>query len=253
MNINDVRSKYLEFFSAREHMPVPSSSLIPGNDPTTLFTGSGMQPLIPYLLGKEHALGNRLVNSQKCFRAEDIEEVGDNRHITFFEMLGNWSLGDYFKKEQLPWLFEFLTSEIGLDPHNLYVTAFIGDEKNGISRDTESAAIWKQLFADKGIEAAEVAIGSEADGHRLGMQGGRIFYYDAKKNRWSRAGAPANKDADIFHTDVFEDIIELLEKFSKKSYDDSRYTRSFRIIADHIRAATFMLGDGLRPSNTHRG
>ena len=176
MNINEIRSKYLEFFSAREHMPVPSSSLIPGNDPTTLFTGSGMQPLIPYLLGKEHALGNRLVNSQKCFRAEDIEEVGDNRHITFFEMLGNWSLGDYFKKEQLPWLFEFLTSEIGLDPHNLYVTAFIGDEKNGISRDTESAAIWKQLFADKGIEAAEVAIGSEADGHRLGMQGGRIFY-----------------------------------------------------------------------------
>ena len=339
MNINEIRSKYLEFFSAREHMPVPSSSLIPGNDPTTLFTGSGMQPLIPYLLGKEHALGNRLVNSQKCFRAEDIEEVGDNRHITFFEMLGNWSLGDYFKKEQLPWLFEFLTSEIGLDPHNLYVTAFIGDEKNGISRDTESAAIWKQLFADKGIEAAEVAIGSEADGHRLGMQGGRIFYYDAKKNWWSRAGTPenmpagepggpdsevfydfgstgspqavrhdakygpechpncecgrfleiansvfmqyikqpdgsfmllpkqnvdfgggleriaaaSNKDPDIFHTDVFEDIIELLEKFSKKSYDDSRYTRSFRIIADHIRAATFMLGDGVRPSNTERG
>src|SRR3989344_1112375 len=332
MNINDVRTKYLEFFSAREHMPVPSSSLIPGNDPTTLFTGSGMQPLIPYLLGKEHALGNRLVNSQKCFRAEDSEEVGDNRHITFFEMLGNWSLGDYFKKEQLPWLFEFLTSEIGLDPHNLYVTAFIGDEKNGISRDTESAAIWKQLFADKGIEAAEVAIGSEADGHRLGMQCGRIFYYDAKKNWWSRAGTPenmpagepggpdsevfydfgtahdakygpechpncecgrfleiansvfmqyikqpdgsftllpkqnvdfgggleriaaaSNKEPDIFQTDVFEDIIELLEKFSKKSYDDSRYTRSFRIIADHIRAATFMLADGVRPSNTERG
>ncbi|MEK7479975.1 MAG: alanine--tRNA ligase [Patescibacteria group bacterium] len=332
MNINDVRTKYLEFFSAREHMPVPSSSLVPGNDPTTLFTGSGMQPLIPYLLGKEHALGNRLVNSQKCFRAEDIEEVGDNRHITFFEMLGNWSLGDYFKKEQLPWLFEFLTSEIGLDPRNLYVTAFIGDEKNNIPRDTESAAIWKQLFADKGIDAEEVAIGSEADGYRLGMRGGRIFYYDAKKNWWSRAGVPenmpagepggpdsevfydfgtphdpkygkechpncecgrfleiansvfmqyikqpdgsftllpkqnvdfgggleriaaaSNKEPDIFQTDVFEDIIELLEKFSKKSYDDSRYTRSFRIIADHIRAATFMLADGVRPSNTERG
>ena len=295
MTINEIRSKYLEFFSARAHMPVPSSSLIPGNDPTTLFTGSGMQPLIPYLLGKEHALGNRLVNSQKCFRAEDIEEVGDNRHITFFEMLGNWSLGDYFKKEQLPWLFEFLTEEIGLDPRNLYVTAFIGDEKNNIPRDTESAAIWKKLFADKGIEAAEVAIGSEADGYRLGMRGGRIFYYDAKKNWWSRAGTPenmpagepggpdsevfydfgtahdakfgaechpncecgrfleiansvfmqyikqsdgsftllpkqnvdfgggleriaaaSNKEPDIFQTDVFEDIIELLEKFSKK-------------------------------------
>ena len=336
MNINEIRTKYLEFFSAREHMPVPSSSLIPGNDPTTLFTGSGMQPLIPYLLGKEHALGNRLVNSQKCFRAEDIEEVGDNRHITFFEMLGNWSLGDYFKKEQLPWLFEFLTEEIGLDPQNLYVTAFIGDEKNNIPRDTESAAIWKQLFAGKGIEAAEIAIGSEADGYRLGMRGGRIFYYDAKKNWWSRAGTPenmpagepggpdsevfydfghsgliandpkygkechpncecgrfleiansvfmqyikqpdgsftllpkqnvdfgggleriaaaSNKEPDIFQTDVFEDIIELLEKFSKKSYDDSRYTRSFRIIADHIRAASFMLADGVRPSNTERG
>ncbi len=332
MNINEVRSKYLEFFSARAHMPIPSSSLIPGNDPTTLFTGSGMQPLIPYLLGKEHALGNRLVNSQKCFRAEDIEEVGDNRHITFFEMLGNWSLGDYFKKEQLPWLFEFLVDEIGLDPENLYVTVFIGDKKNNIPRDTESATIWKKLFADKGIEAAEVAIGSEADGARLGMRGGRIFYYDAKKNWWSRAGVPenmpagepggpdsevfydfgtahdekfgaechpncdcgrfleiansvfmqyikqpdgsftllpkqnvdfgggleriaaaSNKDPDIFQTDVFQEVIELLEHFSKKSYDDSTSRRSFRIIADHIRAATFMIADGVRPSNTERG
>src|SRR3990167_6735056 len=332
MTINEVRTKYLEFFSARAHMPVPSSSLIPGNDPTTLFTGSGMQPLIPYLLGKEHALGNRLVNSQKCFRAEDIEEVGDNRHITFFEMLGNWSLGDYFKKEQLPWLFEFLTDEIGLDPHNLYVTAFIGDEKNNIPRDTESAAIWKQLFAGKGIEAAEVAIGSEADGYRLGMRGGRIFYYDAKKNWWSRAGVPENMpagepggpdsevfydfgtphdpkfgaechpncdcgrfleignsvfmqylkqpdgsfallpkqnvdfgggleriaaaaqgDPDVFAIDVFADTIGLLIHFSGKEYTDSRYQRSFRIVADHMRAAMFMLEAGVRPSNTERG
>ena len=342
MNINEIRTKYLEFFSARAHMPVPSSSLVPGNDPTTLFTGSGMQPLIPYLLGKEHALGNRLVNSQKCFRAEDIEEVGDNRHTTFFEMLGNWSLGDYFKKEQLPWFFEFLTEKVGIDARNLYVTAFIGDKKNNIPRDTESATIWKELFSKKGIDAEEVVIGSEADGYRLGMRAssssgsladeGRIFYYDAKKNWWSRAGTPENMPAgepggpdsevfydfgtahdpkfgkechpncdcgrfleignsvfmqyikqpdgsfallpkqnvdfgggleriamaasgkpDMFLIDAFDDIISLLEHFSGKAYADSRYQRSFRIIADHVRGITFMLAEGIRPSNTERG
>lgn len=134
---------------------VPSASLVPENDPTTLFTGSGMQPLIPYLLGEKHPMGVRLVNSQKSFRAEDIEEIGDNRHTTFFEMLGNWSLGDYFKKDQLAWFFKFLTEEIGLDPHQIYVTVFTGDEANGIPRDEESAEIWKNLFVEKGIEAKE--------------------------------------------------------------------------------------------------
>jgi alanyl-tRNA synthetase len=129
MNVNDVREKYLEFFKAREHQMIPSAPLVPQNDPTTLFTGSGMQPLLPYLLGESHPAGKRLVDSQKCFRAEDIDEVGDNRHTTFFEMLGNWSLGDYFKNEQLKWFFEFLVDEIGVDPVNLYVTVFIGDEK----------------------------------------------------------------------------------------------------------------------------
>jgi len=121
MSISEIRAKYLEFFEKRGHVIIPSAPIIPENDPTTLFTGSGMQPLIPYLLGKKHPVGDRLVNSQTCFRAMDIDEVGDNRHTTFFEMLGNWSLGDYFKKEQLPWLFEFLTDEIGLDPKRLYV------------------------------------------------------------------------------------------------------------------------------------
>src|SRR3990167_7843379 len=153
MTINEIRSKYLEFFEKRGHSVIPSAPLVPHNDPTTLFTGSGMQPLIQNLLGKEHPAGNRLTDSQKCFRSEDIEEVGDNRHTTFFEMLGNWSLGDYFKEKQLPWFFEFLTDEIGLDPSKLYVTAFIGDEKNNIPRDTESADIWKRLFAVKGIDA----------------------------------------------------------------------------------------------------
>jgi len=128
MSLAEIRSKYLEFYKQRGHSIIPSSNLVPENDPTTLFTGSGMQPLIPYLLGKNHPEGSRLVNSQKCFRSGDIEEIGDNRHTTFFEMLGNWSLGDYFKQEQLPWVFEFLTSEVGLDPQKLFVTAFMGDE-----------------------------------------------------------------------------------------------------------------------------
>jgi alanyl-tRNA synthetase len=332
MTVNEIRSAYLDFYAKRGHAVIPSAPLVPHNDPTTLFTGSGMQPLVPYLLGEPHPKGVRLVDSQKSFRAEDIDEVGDNRHTTFFEMLGNWSLGDYFKKEQLPWLFEFLTDVVGLDPQKLYVTAFIGDEKNNVPRDTESATIWKELFARKGIEAKEVAIGSEADGYRKGMEGGRIFYYDARKNWWSRAGVPenmpagepggpdsevfydfglphdakfgaechpncdcgrfmeiansvfmqylkqqngsfallpkqnvdfgaglerisaaANDDSDVFKIDVLYDVITLIEHYSKKQYDDSRYTRSFRIIADHIRAAVFMLGDGVRPSNTERG
>ncbi len=129
MNAQEIRKAYLEFFQAREHKVIPRALLVPQNDPTTLFTGSGMQPLIPYLLGEPHQDGTRLVNSQTCLRSQDIEEVGDNRHTTFFEMLGNWSLGDYFKKEQIPWFFEFLTAKVGLNPEKLYVTTFIGDEK----------------------------------------------------------------------------------------------------------------------------
>ena len=146
MDSNTIRDKFLAFYEARGHAIIPSAPLIPQNDPTTLFTGSGMQPLVPYLLGKEHPAGSRLVNSQKSFRSSDIEEVGDNRHTTFFEMLGNWSLGDYFKNEQLPWVFEFLTEEVGLDANKLYVTVFIGDEANNIPKDTESVALWKDLF-----------------------------------------------------------------------------------------------------------
>ena len=332
MNINEIRTKYLEFCRTHGHAVIPSASLVPQNDPTTLFTGSGMQPLIQNLLGKNHPAGNRLTDSQKCFRSEDIAEIGDNRHTTFFEMLGNWSLGDYFKKEQLSWFFEFLTDEIGLDLSKLYVTVFMGDEKNNIPRDTESADIWKALFANKGIEAQDVDIGSEADGYRKGMGNGRIFYYDAKKNWWSRAGVPENMpvgepggpdsemfydfgshhdakfgpechpncdcgrfleignsvfmqyiknedgsfallpkqnvdfgggleriaaasegNSDVFAIEALRGIIEMLIHFSGKRYEDSRHTRSFRIIADHIRAATFIIGDGVTPSNTERG
>ncbi|MDP3734831.1 MAG: alanine--tRNA ligase [bacterium] len=194
-----VRKRYLEFFEKRGHTLIPSGLLVPENDPTTLFTGSGMQPLLPYLLGEPHPAGKRLVNSQKCFRAEDIDEVGDNRHTTFFEMLGNWSLGDYFKTEQLQWFFEFLTDGehgIGLDPSRLYVTVFGGDTESGIRRDDEAAEIWQKLFREKGIDAAIAEIGSEKAGSERGIRPGeRIFYYGAKKNWWSRMGDPAKMPA----------------------------------------------------------
>lgn len=193
MTAQEIRKAYLEFFEKRGHKVIARARIVPENDPTTLFTGSGMQPLLPYLLGQKHPKGNRLVNSQTCFRAEDIDEVGDNRHTTFFEMLGNWSLGDYFKEEQLPWFFEFLTEVVGLDPKNLYVTAFIGSDS--VPRDEESAQIWQKLFEAKGIDNKVVEIGSEEDGYKKGMQGGRIFYYDSSKNWWSRAGKPENMPA----------------------------------------------------------
>jgi alanyl-tRNA synthetase len=195
MSGNEIRSRYLEFMKKNGHAVMPSSALVPENDPTTLFTGSGMQPLIPYLMGQKHPMGVRLTDSQKCFRANDIEEVGDNRHTTFFEMLGNWSLGDYFKHEQLRFFFTYMVDEIGLDPNKIYVTVFAGDESLGIPRDDESVSIWKELFKERGIEAKDVFIGSEEDGYTVGMQGGRIFYYDAAKNWWSRSGMPANMPA----------------------------------------------------------
>ncbi len=331
MTLNEVRTKYLEFFKAREHTVIPSSTLIPEGDTTTLFTGSGMQPLLPYLLGETHPAGKRLVDSQKSFRAEDIEEVGDNRHTTFFEMLGNWSLGDYFKAEQLPWFFEFLTKEIGLDPENLYVTVFSGDEANNIPRDTEAVDIWKRLFSEKGIEAKDVELLTEERGGEVGMQGGRIFYYNAKKNWWSRSGTPekmparepggpdsevfydfgtphdekfgkqchpncdcgrfmeignsvfmeyrkkedgtfekltqrnvdfgggleritaaSNNNADVFQIDVFSQMREKLSSFSKSGLTDNA-TRRIRVILDHIRAATFLVSDGVEPSNKGQG
>src|SRR3990167_576102 len=158
MTSRDIREKYLKFFERQGHKIIPSASLVPENDPTTLFTSSGMQPLITYLLGEKHPMGTKLVDSQKCLRSVDIDEVGDNRHNTFFEMLGNWSLGDYFKQEQLPWVFAFLTEEVKLDPNRLYVTVFVGDELLGIPKDEESIEIWKKLFSGKGIDAKEIVL-----------------------------------------------------------------------------------------------
>src|ERR1017187_5094161 len=148
MTAQEIRKAYLDFFQQRGHKLIPRALLVLHNDPTTLFTGSGMQQLMPYLLGETHPDGVRLADSQTCLRAQDIDEVGDNRHTTFFEMLGNWSLGDYFKAEQLPWIFEFLTSKdegLGLDSSRLYMTTFAGDEESGMPADTEAVAIWKKL------------------------------------------------------------------------------------------------------------
>lgn len=188
-----LREKLHTFWKKRDHSFVPPIPLVPQNDPTTLFTGSGMQQFVPYLLGEPHPQGNRLYNIQPCLRSQDIEEIGDNRHTTFFEMVGNWSLGDYFKKEQLEYLFTFLTDPdegLGLDPTNLYATVFSGG--NGILMDQISIDTWKELFSSVGIQAKDIVLETQEAGDENGMGDGRIFAYNASKNWWSRAGEPNN-------------------------------------------------------------
>ena len=209
MTASEIRRKYLEFFRERGHVIIPPASLIPEGDATTLFTGSGMQPLLPYLLGEPHPAGKRAVESQPSFRAEDIDEVGDNRHTTFFEMLGNWSFGEYFKEEQIPWMFEFLTDIAGIDAKKLYVTCFIGAPEYDIPKDTEAAAVWQKVFREKDIEALEADIGPRENGYKRGMNPGeRIFYYDGRKNWWNRGktgpattpvGDPCGPDSEMFY------------------------------------------------------
>lgn len=352
LSAQEIRQKYLEFFAERQHKVVPRALLVPYNDPSTLFTGSGMQPMIPYLLGEEHPEGTRIVDSQACLRAQDIEEVGDNRHTTFFEMLGNWSLGDYFKAEQVSWMWEFLTDVVKLDPAKLYMTCFIGAPEYDIPKDTEAAELWRRLFESKGLSSGIADIGSEEDGYKRGIKDGeRIFYYDGSKNWWSRNGSPektpvgdpCGPDSEMFYDfgddgthaawvdslvdrkkkdetedairasyehchpncdcgrfmeignnvfmayhkvadgkfeplekpnidhgsgleriaaaaidspDVFKisllwPIIEKLETLSGKTYDS--HTNAMRVIADHLRAATFLALDGVAPSNKEQG
>ncbi len=173
MTASQIIENYIKFFESKGHVRIPNSPLVPENDPTTLFTSSGMQPLVPYLLGEKHPAGKRLVNVQNSFRAQDIEEIGDNRHTTFFRMLGNWSLGDYFKVEQIPWLWEFLTVKLGLPAEKLYVSVFNGF--NDIPKDIESEEIWKKVFEEQGLNPRE-----------------RIYFYGVDKNWWSRSGLPQN-------------------------------------------------------------
>lgn len=331
MNAEEIRNAYLKFFEDRGHNVIPRALLVPQNDPTTLFTGSGMQPLIPYLLGEPHPLGTRLVDSQTCIRAQDIDEVGDNSHTTFFEMLGNWSLGDYDKEQQVRWFFEFIVDVVGLDPSKLYVSVFIGDEKNGIPRDDATASVWKELFKSKGVTAEIAEIGSQKDGDKRGIKSGeRIFFYDDGENWWSRNGGiattpigdPCGPDSEVFYDfgeqhhdssfgkahpasdsprfmeignqvfmqyrrmsdgsfapldkqnidygggleriaaaaidspDVYKisllwPIIEHLEGISGKKYES--HTNAMRVIADHLRGATFLAVDGVQPSNKEQG
>ena len=329
MTVSDIRTAYLEFFRKRGHVIVPSAKVVPENDPTTLFTGSGMQPMLPYFLGEPHPQGKRIADSQKSFRAQDIEEVGDNRHTTFFEMLGNWSFGDYFKDEQIVWMFQFLTEELKLDPKRLYFTCYKGNDGLGIPRDTHSAELWQGLYKEKGLSAL-IGENPEVDGMR---DGERIFYYE-EKNWWSRVGAPRNMpegepggpDTEMFFdfgdtgqhkksswkdmpchvncdcgrfveigNNVFMEYVKKDGKFQKlpapnvdfgaglermamavKDVDDiflidtmqtviveiaaatgAEYKGgaklSFRVIADHIRGVTFMIADGVTPSNTDQG
>lgn len=331
MNAQDIRKAYLQFYKDRQHKVIERAPIMLKNDPTTLFTGSGMQPLMPYLLGQDHPAGVRLVDSQTCLRAQDIEDVGDNRHTTFFEMLGNWSMGDYFKEQQIRWFFEFLTDVVGLDPNKIYVTCFVGDEANGIPRDDEAADIWKKVFAEKGVDAGIVTIGSQEDGNKRGINPGeRIFFYDEGENFWSRGGnltktpigdpcgpdsevfydfgpqnhapgyglahpasdsgqfmeignqvfmqyrrledgtfeplarknvdfgggleriaAAALDNPDVYYISILRPIIDKLEQLSEKKYES--HTESMRVIADHLRGATFLAVDDVKPGNKEQG
>lgn len=232
MKASEVRQKYLEFMKSKGHAQIAPAALVLENDPTTLFTGSGMQPLMPYLLGKKHEKGTRLTNSQPCLRLQDIDDIGDPRHSTVFEMLGNWSLGDYFKEEQIRNYFTFLTKEIGLKPEKIYVTCFIGSEKYGIPRDDEAASIWQKVFAEVGIEAEIAEIDTAENGDKRGIKPGeRIFFYNDKENWWSRGGGiettpigdPCGPDSEVFY-DFGEDKQDV-EKYgqSHPASDGARF------------------------------
>jgi len=298
MTSRDLIGKYLKFFKDRGHVVIPSAPLVPENDPSVLFTTAGMHPLVPYLLGESHPAGKRIADLQLCLRTDDIDEVGDTTHNTFFEMLGNWSLGDYWKKEAIEWSYEFLTQELGLEAQKLWVTCFEGDKD--APKDTESADVWKSL----------------------GIPESRIFYYPKKDNWWGPAGitGPCGPDSEMFYDttgkphgadcrpgdncgrffeiwndvfmqynktkegkfeplsqknvdtgmgverttavvqglsdnykvkDLWGNTLETIEEITKSKYEGNE--KAFRVIADHVRAACFVISEGLEPSNKERG
>ncbi|MDO8656510.1 MAG: alanine--tRNA ligase [Nanoarchaeota archaeon] len=297
MNASLLIHKYLDFFKSKHHAVIPSASLIPANDASVLFNTAGMQPLVPYLMGTPHPLGKRIVNVQKCIRTVDFENIGDNTHHTFFQMLGNWSLGDYFKKEAISWSFEFLTSKKWLNiPLNmLAVTVYQGDKF--VPRDEESYALWRSL----GISEERIAFLGKDNFWIAGDTGpcgpsSEMFYwtgesaapkkFDPEDNRWveiwndvfmaydkkedgsvkplkqknvdtgmglERTLAILNGKKSAYETDLFQPVIHKIEGLSGKKY--AQETRSMRIIADHTRAAVFILGDenAVLPSNVDRG
>ncbi len=302
-----LREMYLGFFKSKGHAVIPSASLIPENDPTVLFTTAGMHPLVPYLLGEKHPAGNRLTDVQKCVRTGDIDEVGDSSHCTFFEMLGNWSLGDYFKKEMIPWSFEFLTSPdyLGIPVEDIAITCFAGDDD--CPKDEESAELWKKcgikpehiFFLPKsgnwwGPAGTTGPCGPDTEMHiiRNHEDADKLGPYDFEKAQkgtfleiWNDVFMQYNKTAEgtyeplkqrnvdtgmglertlcilngvdsVYETDIFEKAIAKIEELTGKKYGESEeVTKAFRVVLDHVRTATFMLGDdhGIVPSNTDQG
>lgn len=298
-----LREKYLGFFKERGHAVIKSASLIPENDPSVLFTTAGMHPLIPYLLGAKHPNGTRLCDVQKCVRTGDIEEVGDDSHLTFFEMLGNWSLGDYFNEQSIKWSYEFLTGKdyLGLDVNRLSVTVFAGD--NDAKRDVDSARVWEgcgipkerifylpkannwwiagttgpcgpdtEIFWDTGKSACSEHCDPSCDcGKYLEIWNNVFMQFNrqadgtylplAQKNvdtgmGLERTVCVLNGMKSVYDIDLFQDALAKIEKLSGKTYgQDDVTTKAMRIIADHIRTATFLLGDpvGVTPSNVDQG
>lgn len=299
MKTIDLKETYLKFFESKGHKIIPSAPIIPENDPTCLFNTAGMQPLVPYLKGEPHPEGKRLTDVQKCFRTNDLDSIGDTTHHTFFEMLGNWSLGDYFKKESISWSFEFLTKKLEIPVEKLAVTVFKGNDI--VPADTESAEIWESL----GIKKDKIAFLSEEHNwwpnmEMLGPCGPdtEIFYwrseepvpekFDEENENWveiwnnvfmqynheengkftplknknvdtglgvERVTAILEGYTDNYKSSVWKDVIKKIEEISGLSYEDEEYTRSMRIIADHIRAIVIIAGDdaGIKPSNTDQG
>ncbi|MBO5348768.1 MAG: alanine--tRNA ligase [Clostridia bacterium] len=295
----NLKSIYLKFFEDHGHKIIPSAPVIPENDPTCLFNTAGMQPLVPYLKGEPHPQGTRLADVQKCFRTNDLDEVGDKTHHTFFEMLGNWSLGDYFKKESITWSFELLTKHLNIPIERLAVTVFKGNEI--VPADTESAEIWEGL----GIPKNRIAFLGEEDNWWPNMEltgpcgpDTEIFYwrseeqvptdFDPENDNWveiwnnvfmqynhntdgtfeplknknvdtgmgvERVVAVLEGQTDNYKSSIWSNIISKIEEVSSKKYDDEKYTRSIRVIADHIRAVVILSGDdaGIQPSNTDQG
>ena len=295
----DLKNTYLKFFEEKGHKIIPSAPVIPENDPTCLFNTAGMQPLVPYLKGAPHPEGHRLTDVQKCFRTNDLDSIGDTTHHTFFEMLGNWSLGDYFKKESITWSFELLTTRLNIPVEKLAVTVFKGNKI--VPADNESAEVWESL----GINKNRIAFLGEENNWWPNMElegpcgpDTEIFYwrseepvpekFDPEDETWveiwnnvfmqynheadgtfkplanknvdtglgvERVTAILEGQTDNYKSSVWKDIIEKIEEISGKSYDDERYTRAMRIIADHMRAVVIISGDdaGIKPSNTDQG
>ncbi len=302
-----LRQLYLKFFESKGHKIIPSASLIPENDPTVLFTTAGLHPLVPYLLGEKHPEGARLTDVQKCVRTGDIDEVGDSSHCTFFEMLGNWSLGDYFKAEMIPWSFEFLTSPdyLGIPVEDIAVTCFAGD--NDCPKDEESAQLWRKCgvlpeniyFLPKsgnwwGPAGITGPCGPDTEMHiiRNREEADKLGEYDFDSapsgtflEIWNDVFMQYNKTADgayeplkqrnvdtgmglertlcilndkssVYETDIFERAIEKIESLTGRKYgENAEVTRAFRVVLDHVRTATFMIGDvkGIVPSNNDQG